>query len=176
MPGMEYVRRVLIAVGITTGILVLLALLWYTVDILLLVFAAILLAVLLRAPANWVSAHTPLALALLAGLFSFVPYLGPIVSAVPALLLALSQDQQRALYVLILYIGVQAVEGNLLTPLVQQKAVSLPAAMILFAQIMLGVLVGGIEIVLATPLAAVILVAVKMLYIEDILGDTESAG
>ena len=117
-----------------------------------------------------------LALAVLAALFSFVPYLGPIVSAVPAVLLAFTDSPQQALYVVLLYLAVQAVESNLLTPLVQQKAVELPAAMILFAQIMLGFLLGPMGVVLATPLAAMILVVVKMLYIEDTLGDTESAG
>lgn len=117
-----------------------------------------------------------LALALLAWLFSFVPYLGPIVSAVPAVLIGLTQGPRQALYVVLLYMAVQAVEGNLLTPLVQQKAVNLPAAMILFAQIMFGFLLGGMGVVLATPLAATIVVAVRMLYIEDVLGDRESAG
>ncbi|SNB46897.1 AI-2E family transporter [Geobacter sp. DSM 9736] len=117
-----------------------------------------------------------LALALLAAVFAFVPYLGPILSAVPAVLLAFTQSPQQALYVVLLYLAVQAVESNLLTPLVQQQAVEMPAAMMLFAQITLGVLVGGIGVVLATPLAAAAMVAVRMLYVEDVLGDSEGAG
>jgi predicted PurR-regulated permease PerM len=112
-----------------------------------------------------------LALALLAALISFVPYLGPIVAAIPAVLLAFTQGHRQALYVALLYLAVQAVESNLLTPLIQQKAIRIPAATILFAQLMLGVLVGGIGIVLATPLAAVLMVMVKTLYLEDLLGD-----
>lgn len=117
-----------------------------------------------------------LALAVLAGLLSFVPYLGPIVSAVPAVLLAFTQGSQQAFYVILLFLGVQAIEGNVLTPLVQQKAVNLPAAMILFAQIMLGVLLGAMGVVLATPLAAMLFVVVRMLYVEGVLGDTDGAG
>lgn len=124
----------------------------------------------------WLGIPLALALALVAGLLSFVPYLGPILAAVPAVLLAFTQGTQQALYVALLYLGVQIVESYLLTPLVQQQSISLPAAAILFAQVLLGILVGGMGVVLATPLAAAILVAVKMLYIEDVLGDAGSNG
>lgn len=117
-----------------------------------------------------------IALALLAGLFSFVPYLGPIVSAIPAVLLAFTEGPQQVLYVLLVYLAVQTVESYLLTPIVQQQAVDLPVAMILTAQIMLGFVAGGMGVVLATPVAAMVLVMVRMLYIEDVLGDEAGGG
>jgi predicted PurR-regulated permease PerM len=112
-----------------------------------------------------------LALALLAGLLEFIPYIGPLVAAVPALLVALGESPALAGWVLLLYIGIQAVEGNLLQPLVQQRAVYLAPALILLGQLVFGILAGPLGIVLATPLAASALVTVRMLYIEDVLGE-----
>ena len=77
------------------------------------------------------------------------------------------------MYVALLYLGIQALEG-LLEPLVQQRAVYLPPVLLIAAQIALGVLVGALGVILATPLAAVSMVAVRMLYIEDVLGDRSS--
>ena len=116
-----------------------------------------------------------LALALLAGLLEFVPYIGPILAAVPAVLVALGQDATLAGYVLLLYVGIQSLEGYLLTPLVQRKAVYLPPALLILAQVTLGILIGGLGLLLATPLSAAALVAVKMLYVQDVLGDTQAA-
>lgn len=113
----------------------------------------------------------PMALGILAFVFTFVPYVGPIVAAAPAVLVALTVGPTHALYVGLLYFGVQMVEGNLLTPLVQQQMVKLPPALTIVAQVLMGVLLGTVGVVFATPLAACTLVLVKMLYIEDTLGD-----
>lgn len=117
-----------------------------------------------------------LALGVMAGLLSFVPYLGPIVSALPAMAVGTTHGPQYVLYVAALYVGIHIVEGYLVTPAIQQYAVSLPPALLLFAQIMLGILVGGMGVLLAAPIAAVALAAVKMLYIEDVLGDQVEDG
>ena len=112
-----------------------------------------------------------LALGLMAALLAFVPYLGPILSAIPAMLIALTRGPEYVLYVAALYMGIQFVESYLLSPLIQQYAVSIPAALLLFSQIMLGILLGGLGIVLAAPIAVTLFVAVKMLYVQDVLGD-----
>lgn len=112
-----------------------------------------------------------LALGVMAALLSFVPYLGPIISAVPAMLIAMIHGQQYALYVVALYFGIHLVEGYLLNPLIQQYAIRLPAALLLFAQVMMAILLGGLGVVLAAPVAATMMVGIKMLYVEDILGD-----
>jgi predicted PurR-regulated permease PerM len=112
------------------------------------------------------------ALGLIAGLLSFVPFLGPALGAVPALLVGLLQGPSQALVVLIVYTAVQSLEGYLITPLIQERAVSVPPVVPITAQVMLGVLFGVLGLVLATPLAVVVTVLVQMLYIEDVLGDT----
>ena len=64
-----------------------------------------------------------LALALIAGLFSFVPFIGPIAAAIPAVLVGLIEGPTQALYVVLVYFVVQFLESNILTPYVQTTAV-----------------------------------------------------
>jgi Predicted permease len=118
-----------------------------------------------------------LALGILAGLLDFVSYIGPIAAAVPAVLVALVQSPADALYVIVLYVIVQQVEGYVVAPIVQSRAVHLEPAVSITAQVALGLLVGPIGVLLAIPLTAAGLVVVKMLYLEDTLGErTDVAG
>lgn len=114
-----------------------------------------------------------LTLGLIAGLLSFVPNFGPILSAVPAILLGFIDSPVKALYVIGLYILVQLVESNVVTPIIERRTVELPPALTIIFQLALGVLVGGLGLVLATPLLAVAMVLVQTVYIQDILGDKE---
>ena len=112
-----------------------------------------------------------IALGLLAGLMEFVPYIGPFVAAVPAILVGFAESPQLALQIALLFLGIQSLESYVLAPLIQHKAVYLPPAVILFAQVLMGVIVGALGVAVATPLAAAVMVAVSMLYVEDALGD-----
>lgn len=115
-----------------------------------------------------------LTLGLLAALLTFIPNIGPVIAVVPAALLALTQSPTRALYVLLLYLAIQTVESYLITPLMQQRTVRLPPALTIIAQVILGVMLGALGLLLATPLTAAALVLVKKLYVEDTLGDPVS--
>ena len=110
-------------------------------------------------------------LGLLAALFNFIPNFGPFVSYVPSVLLALSIGPAAAIWVTVLFILAQSLEGYLLTPLVQRKAVLLPPALTITTQVLLGILVGVLGVMLSAPLTAAVLVVVKMLYVEEVLGD-----
>ncbi len=112
-----------------------------------------------------------LTLGLIAGLFSFVPNFGPILSAVPAILLAFIDSPTTALYVLILFVIVQLVESNLLTPLIERRTVELPPVLTIVSQLALTILMGAVGLILATPILAVLMVLVQTLYIQDVLGD-----
>jgi len=112
-----------------------------------------------------------LTLGLIAGLLSFIPNFGPILSAVPALLLAFIDSPMSAVYVLALYIGVQLIESNVVTPIIERETVELAPALTIVFQLALAAVIGGLGLVLATPLLAVMVVIVKMVYFEDILGD-----
>jgi predicted PurR-regulated permease PerM len=113
----------------------------------------------------------PFALALLAGLMEFVPYIGPFLAAVPAILVGFAEGPELALYIGLLFLAVQLLESYVLAPLVQQRAVHIAPAAILFAQVLMGAIVGALGVAVATPLAAAVMVAVSMLYVEDALGD-----
>jgi predicted PurR-regulated permease PerM len=112
-----------------------------------------------------------IALGLLAGMMEFVPYIGPFVAAVPAILVGFADGPQLALKIALLFLFIQSLESYVLAPLIQHKAVYLPPAVILFAQVLMGVIVGALGVAVATPLAAAVMVAVSMLYVEDALGD-----
>jgi predicted PurR-regulated permease PerM len=115
----------------------------------------------------------PLALILgiIAGLLDFVPYLGPVMAGVPAVLIAFSISPDLALYTVLLFTGVQLVEGYVLQPLIESRAVDLPPALTIVMQLVFGTLFGFAGVALATPLAAALKVLVQMLYVEDVLGD-----
>ncbi|MFW5972826.1 MAG: AI-2E family transporter [Bacteroidota bacterium] len=119
-------------------------------------------------------AGVPLALALgvIAGLFEFVPIVGPFAAAVPGIIVALAHSPTTALYAIIVYIVVQQLEGNLLTPLVMRQMVSLPPALTLSATIIAGVMFGLPGVLLATPLALLVVILVREVYINDLLGDS----
>lgn len=110
-----------------------------------------------------------LVLGLLAGILEFVPFIGPILAAMPAILLALAVSPDLALWVVLAYVAIQQLEGYLLTPLVQQYAVQLPSVVLLFSLVGLGMLFGTLGVILAAPLTVVIYVLVKRLYVIEAL-------
>lgn len=112
-------------------------------------------------------------LGLLAALLSFIPNLGPILSALPAILLGFVQGPQMALWVAALYGGVQIVESYLLDPIIDRKTVHLPPAFTIVAQLVMVLFAGLLGLTLATPLAAAVVVLVTMLYVQDVLGRRE---
>lgn len=111
----------------------------------------------------------PLLLGLMTGILNFIPNFGPIIAAVPAILLALTQGETQAIYVTVLYLIIQNLDGFVFTPLVQQRSVELPPVLILSSQLLLGVSFGFLGILLSVPLVAVGYVLVRMLYVEDTL-------
>ena len=132
---------------------------------------AVCVALLTGAGLLLLGAPFAVALAILAGLMEFVPYIGPFVAAVPAILVGFAEGPQLALYIALLFLGVQMIESYILAPLIQHRAVHLAPAAILFSQVLMGAIVGALGVAVATPLAAGVMVAVGMLYVEDALGD-----
>ena len=115
-----------------------------------------------------------LALGLLSGMLSFVPYVGTILSMVPAMLVALNVGPYHVLWVVLLYCGIHLVEGDLITPLVQAQATSLPPVVSLVSIIVFGVLFGPAAVLLAAPLALFLSAALQNLYIEPMNSKTDS--
>lgn len=107
-----------------------------------------------------------LVLALIAGLLNFIPNFGPLIAMLPAVLVGLLQGVDTALYIAGLYLLVQLLESNFITPTVQQKLVSIPPALILIAQLFISPLTGGWGLVLATPIMLIVMLLVQDLYIK----------
>ncbi len=109
-----------------------------------------------------------LALGVFAGLLEFIPYIGPILSAVPALILALVISPTTALWVLLLYIAIQQLESNLIMPLLMKGMVKLPPALTVLVQVLMALLFGFLGLLLAVPVLAAGKVLVRTLYIEPV--------
>ena len=119
----------------------------------------------------------PLALSVgvLSGLLAFIPFFGAIAGGLIAVLLGFMQGPETALYVVILAVVIQQVEGNVLMPFVQRWAVDLPPVLGIAAAVMFGVLFGLTGVLLATPAMVVLIVLVERLYIDGVLEAGESA-
>lgn len=105
-------------------------------------------------------------LALIAGLLNFIPNFGPLIAMIPAIGVGLMQGPTTALLVAGLYILVQVLESNLITPQIQKRMIDMPPALIIMGQMFMGVLTGGWGLVLATPLVAMLIVVVQELWVK----------
>lgn len=102
-----------------------------------------------------------LPLALIAGLLEIVPMVGPIISAVPAILVALAISQNQAVMVTILYLVIQQLENNLIVPVIMRRAVGLPNIITLIA-LMIGGKIGGVlGAILSVPVVVAGVVVIK---------------
>lgn len=108
-------------------------------------------------------------LGLITGLFNVVPYLGAVVGAVPGCLVALTQDWNSVIYSIVIYVAVHQLDGHIVSPLVQNKAINLPPALVIFAVVAFGMIFGVLGMLVATPLTVVVVVWIKMLYVHDVL-------
>ncbi len=114
---------------------------------------------------------SPLALGLIAGLAQFVPIVGPILSAVPALVIAATAGAQQLALTGALFVGVSQLESNLITPMVQRNVADLPVVMGVFGVVGFTLLFGPVGGLFATPMTLVLYTLVTMLYRQDVLGD-----
>ena len=115
----------------------------------------------------------PLALVLgiIAGLTNIIPFVGPFLSGIPAVLFSLTQGPKEALYVAILFVIIQQIEGNVIMPIIQRRAAGLPPVLTVGGVIGFGVLFGLPGILVAAPLMLVAMVLTQRLYVEGVLGD-----
>ncbi len=133
---------------------------------------------LLSGLAAWIiGLPSAIALALIAFVAEFVPYLGPIIAAVPAGLVAATISMNALLWTIVAYITIHQIEGNLFTPLIQRRLVFIPPAVMILGIVAISLLFGPIAVIFAAPMTVVVFVAVKVLYVRDTLGEeTEIAG
>jgi predicted PurR-regulated permease PerM len=113
----------------------------------------------------------PLAFAngLLAGLLAFIPNIGPVISVIPPAAIAVLEAPWKALAVIVLYIVIQQVESNILTPLVMKKQVSLLPAITLLSQVIFAVFFGFLGLLLALPLVLIIQQWLEEFWVKEYL-------
>lgn len=112
------------------------------------------------------------ALAVLTALLTFIPFLGPLIATVPIVAVGFTEGMETGLIVLAGYIVIQTVEGNIIVPMIHQKAVDLPPALLISVQVLLSLIFGVVGLILAAPLTIVAMVSVQKLWIEYTLGET----
>lgn len=107
------------------------------------------------------------ALGVIAGLLQFIPTIGPVISAIPAVALALVIAPSKVIWVIVIYAGIQLVESNFLTPLVMKKTVHVPPALSILFQALMAIVFGFLGLLLAVPILAAMLVLIDRLYDGD---------
>ncbi|MEL6344799.1 MAG: AI-2E family transporter [Myxococcota bacterium] len=111
------------------------------------------------------------ALALIAGVFTFIPFIGPWLGAVPAVVVAFAISPEQLLGVSVVFFIVQFLETNLITPLAQRYAISFPPALLITVQLVMAATAGMLGVLVATPLVVAVVVLVQAIYVQDILGE-----
>ena len=114
-------------------------------------------------------------LAIIAAVFVFMPYIGPVIGSLPAILIAASADASLVPWVIGLFLAVQNIEGNFLTPMVQKQASDVPPALLLAMQALFGTVFGFLGILLAAPITAAGLAAIRVAYVEGWVEDPADA-
>lgn len=107
-----------------------------------------------------------LALAIIAGLLNFIPNFGPMLAMIPALLVALTKDPQLAFIIAGVYIFIQLLESNFITPKVQQHLIKIPPALIITSQIIVATFAGIWGVIFATPIILAVIILVQDLYVK----------
>ncbi|MBL7022374.1 AI-2E family transporter [Patescibacteria group bacterium] len=106
-----------------------------------------------------------LLLALIAGIFEIIPYLGPFLGAIPAVFLAFAQSPLKAGLVMILFFVIQQLENNIIVPKVMSKSVGINPLLVIIVLLVGGKMGGVLGMILAVPVATAISV-----FLEDFLG------
>ena len=135
-------------------------------------FISMLLIGLLSALATWaIGLPSPFALGFIAGMTEFIPYVGPLLAAVPAILVASTLGLQPILWTALAYLAIHTVEGNLVAPLVQRQMVYIPTAVMILGIAAIGFIFGAVAIIFAAPMTVVLFVLIKKLYVRDFLNE-----
>jgi predicted PurR-regulated permease PerM len=108
------------------------------------------------------------ALGLLAGLFEFIPTVGPLFSAVPAIGMGFLDSPEKALLVGGVYVAIQFLENHILIPLLMKGGMDLPPALTVITQALLALVFGFLGLMVAVPLLATVLVIVQVLYVQKV--------
>ncbi len=135
------------------------------------VASMVVVGILTAAGLSIIGVQLALTLGIIAALLSFVPFIGPPLGAIPAVLVAMAESPLLVVYVLINYLIVETLESYVITPMIFSTTLKLPPAFLITIQVVMGVLFGAMGVAMASPLTVAIVVLVQMIYIQDILKD-----
>jgi predicted PurR-regulated permease PerM len=111
------------------------------------------------------------ALGVIAGVLEFIPFVGPVLSAVPAVAMALLDGPEKALWVVVAYTLIQQAENHVLIPLIMKEGIDIPPVLTILVQASFAIVLGFLGLLVAVPLLGALMVPIKMLYVEDVVGD-----
>jgi len=127
---------------------------------------------LLATAATWlIGLPSPAALGIIAGLAEFVPYIGPLLAAIPALLVAGTNGLDAVIWTAVAYLAIHQLEGNLIVPLIQRQMIAIPPAVMLLGIVTITFIFGHVALIFAAPITIILFVAIKKLYVRDTLGE-----
>ncbi|MCW3109660.1 MAG: family transporter [Segetibacter sp.] len=132
------------------------------------IFAMIIAAILKGIALTILDIPMAIALALIAGILNFIPNFGSLISMFPAILIALTIGINKAIIVTLVYLVIQIFEGNVIAPSIQQKLINMPAAIVIIAQLFIGLFAGVWGLILATPIVAIVMVVIQETYVKKI--------
>lgn len=111
------------------------------------------------------------ALGVITGVMSFVPNFGTIIALTISVAVGILQQPQNVGWIIVITFGISLVQSQIISPLLVADRISLPPVLVLLSQIVAGVFFGFLGILLAVPLAAILMVLVQEVYVRDFLGD-----
>jgi len=163
-PARPRAREVLTAISVTLGR-------WLQAQLVAMAVMAVVISIVL----SLLGVKAALSLGLIAGLLEFIPIAGPFLSAVPAVAMGFLDSPHTALFVALAWIAIQQMENHVLIPILMRQGLDLPPVVTLLGLALMGIVFGFLGMLVAVPLLAAVMVAVKLLYVRDVVGD-EVAG
>ncbi len=108
-------------------------------------------------------------LGLIAFLLSAIPFLGPLLTLIPALLLAIGEGGMTPVWVVLAYLAVQALEGNVILPLIMSHGMKLHPVAVIFSMLLSVAAFGVLGVLIAAPLVAIVGILYEELYRKHFL-------
>lgn len=136
---------------------------WFATQLIAMVVIGIVTTILLAV----LGVRAALPLGVIAGIFEFIPNVGPMLAAIPAVLMGFVDSPQKALLVVAVYWGIQFLENNLLIPYLMKEQLDLPPALTLITQVVMAFVFGFLGLFVAIPMLAAVVVVMRTFWVED---------
>lgn len=136
---------------------------WFATQLIAMVVIGIVTTILLAV----LGVRAALPLGVIAGIFEFIPNVGPMLAAIPAVLMGFVDSPQKALLVVGVYWGIQFLENNLVIPYLMKEQLDLPPALTLIAQVVMAFVFGFLGLFVAIPMLAAVVVVMRTFWVED---------